>query len=150
MPDPAPPPDLLAHAAFVRRLAGHLLREGPDADDAAQETFVRALAHPTTRSGGRPWLAAVLRNVVRKGHRTEVRRGRREQAVARPERIPATDDRAMRDETLRAVTDAIGALDAPSREVVLLRHYEDLPAARDRGATGDPRRHGQESAEARP
>ena len=127
MPDPAPPPDLLAHAAFVRRLAGHLLREGPDADDAAQETFVRALAHPTTRSGGRPWLAAVLRNVVRKGHRTEVRRGPREQAVARPERVQATDDRAMRDETLRAVTDAIGALDAASREVVLLRHYEDLP-----------------------
>src|SRR6186997_934645 len=127
MPDPAPPPDLLAHATFVRRLAGYLLRDGSDADDAAQETFARALAHPTARTGGRPWLAAVLRNVVRRGHRSEVRRTRREQTVARPERVPAIDDQAIRDEILRAVTDAIGALDEPLRKVIHLRHYEDLP-----------------------
>jgi RNA polymerase sigma-70 factor (ECF subfamily) len=129
MTDDAPPPaDLLAHAGFVRRLAFHLLRDDADADDAAQETLARALARPPRAGPGvRAWLATVLRNIVRKEGRGASRRARREAAVARPEGGRAGDDAVAREEILRSVTEAVASLDAAQREVVLLRHYEDLP-----------------------
>src|SRR5262245_26204099 len=123
-------PDALAsHAGFVRRLAFALLRNDADADDAAQETLARAWERPARRPpGGRAWLATVLRNVVRRRHRDERRVTRRELVAARSERVPAADDLAARHDILRRVVDAISRLDAASREIVLLRHYEDLPA----------------------
>jgi RNA polymerase sigma-70 factor (ECF subfamily) len=123
-----PPAEVATHAAFVRRLAVHLLREGADADDASQETLARALEHPPRPGPGvHGWFATVLRNVVRRGRRDAIHRGRREQVVARPLAGASGDDAAGREEILRVVTDAIRALDLRSREVVLLRHYEDLP-----------------------
>jgi RNA polymerase sigma factor (sigma-70 family) len=129
MPDPSlPPNDLVEHAAFVRRLAFHLLHDDANADDAAQETLARAITTPPCRGPGfRSWLAAVLTNVVRRGHRQHARIERREHAAARPESTRGTADVAARDEILAAVTDAVRWLDAPHREVVLLRHYEGLP-----------------------
>src|SRR5688572_32525448 len=63
----APPPeDLLAHAGWLRRLAQSLVGAGGGADDLVQETYVAALRHPPrTDLPIRPWLAQVLRNLVR-------------------------------------------------------------------------------------
>jgi RNA polymerase sigma-70 factor (ECF subfamily) len=122
------PAEVAGHAAFVRRLAFHLLRNEADADDASQEALARTLEHPPRRRAGvRGWLTIVLRNVVRKDLRQAARRGRRERTVARQLAVASVDDTAAREEIFSVVTDAVRALDSPSREVLLLRHYEGLP-----------------------
>lgn len=71
-PAPAPPPTLDfravydAHARAVRRFLGDLLRDDAAADEATQETFVRAHARlGTLRAGDKvlPWLFGIARNV---------------------------------------------------------------------------------------
>src|SRR2546423_367695 len=51
----------------VYTLARYLLRNSADAEDAAQECYVRALRHFDTYRGPemKPWLFAILRNVCR-------------------------------------------------------------------------------------
>jgi RNA polymerase sigma-70 factor (ECF subfamily) len=120
-----PPAALVEHAAFVRRLAFHLLRNDAEADDAAQETLARS--PPRVGSGVRAWLATVLRNVVRMRARAAVRRASREARSAGEGSVRGTDDGVARAEILRAVATAVAALDPRHREVVFMRHYEDLP-----------------------
>jgi RNA polymerase sigma-70 factor, ECF subfamily len=66
-----------AHVRSVRRFLGDLLRDDAAADEATQETFVRAHARLTTLREGEkvlPWLFGIARNVfyeelrVRKRH----------------------------------------------------------------------------------
>jgi RNA polymerase sigma-70 factor, ECF subfamily len=51
----------------VYTLARYLLRNNADAEDAAQECYLRAFRHFETFRGGpiKPWLLAILRNVCR-------------------------------------------------------------------------------------
>jgi RNA polymerase sigma-70 factor, ECF subfamily len=51
----------------VFTLARYLLRNAADAEDAAQECYLRAFRHFETFRGGpiKPWLLAILRNVCR-------------------------------------------------------------------------------------
>jgi len=51
----------------VYTLARYLLRNATDAEDAAQECYLRAFRHFDTFRGGpiKPWLLAILRNVCR-------------------------------------------------------------------------------------
>src|ERR1700760_362632 len=69
---PAAPPELDfravydQHARSVRRFLGDLLRDDNSADEATQETFVRAHARlGTLREGDKvlPWLFGIARNV---------------------------------------------------------------------------------------
>ena len=55
----------LPHLNAVYTLARYLLREPADAEDAAQECYLRALRHFDTFRGDdiKPWLLAILRNV---------------------------------------------------------------------------------------
>jgi len=57
----------LPHLGDVYTLARYLLRNPADAEDAAQECYLRAFRHFDTFRGGpiRPWLLAILRNVCR-------------------------------------------------------------------------------------
>ena len=57
----------LQHLDEVYTLARYLLREPADADDAAQECYLRAFRHFDTFRGGaiKPWLLAILRNICR-------------------------------------------------------------------------------------
>src|SRR5690349_2607000 len=57
----------LPHLDDVYTLARYLLRNPADAEDAAQECFLRAFRHFETFRGGpiKPWLLAILRNVCR-------------------------------------------------------------------------------------
>ncbi len=128
-PSSSIPPDVLvAHAGFVRRIAFAILRDDADADDATQEALGRGLtAGPTEAGARRSWLGTVVRNQARRLLRRESRMAARERAVARPEATGDVVDAVVRQETLRAVVDAVGSLDEPSRTVVLLRHYDDLP-----------------------
>src|SRR3954453_5785240 len=54
------------HAPTVRRFLGDLLRDGSAADEATQETFVRAHAKLRSLEGGErlsPWLLGIPRRV---------------------------------------------------------------------------------------
>src|SRR5205809_7915238 len=57
----------LPHLDDVYTLARYLLRNSADAEDAAQECYVRALRHFDSYHGPemKPWLFAILRNVCR-------------------------------------------------------------------------------------
>src|SRR6266498_5343918 len=57
----------LPHLNDVYTLARYLLRDAADADDAAQECYLRALRYFDTfrGTGIKPWLFAILRNVCR-------------------------------------------------------------------------------------
>ena len=57
----------LPHLGAVYTLARYLLRDPSDAEDAAQECYLRAFRHFDTFRGGpaKPWLLAILRNVCR-------------------------------------------------------------------------------------
>src|ERR1700745_4141722 len=58
---------VLPHLDDVYTLARYLLRDSTDAEDAAQECYLRALRHFDTYRGPamKPWLFAILRNICR-------------------------------------------------------------------------------------
>jgi RNA polymerase sigma factor (sigma-70 family) len=136
---PLRPEVLLEHAGWVRRLAGRLLADAAAADDAAQEALVVALGGgPGDASQARPWLAAVLRNVVRHMRRATGRRDARERAVARNEAVEATDEIVARASLQRAVVDAVLALAEPYRTTVLMRFFDELPTSEIAARRSEP------------
>jgi RNA polymerase sigma-70 factor (ECF subfamily) len=110
-----------AHARAVRRFLGDLLRDDAAADEATQETFVRAHTRlETLRAGDRllPWLFGIARNVFYE----ELRARRRH---------------------LRALGDDGGpeeADDAPSPEGMLLGAEADAQLEEAMRALGEDRR----------
>ncbi|MCI0589259.1 MAG: sigma-70 family RNA polymerase sigma factor [Planctomycetes bacterium] len=128
-PDPLParPEILLANADWVRALARSLASDSAEADDLEQETWLAALDHPAPTGGRlRPWLVRVLRNLVRKRRRTDLRRKAREEASAGPS--PPGDPAALveRISIQQDVVRTVVALDEPYRSTLLLRYFEGL------------------------
>ncbi len=121
---------LLTESRWVRALAQRLASPGHDADDLVQDTWLAAMRCPPGSTADlRNWLATVLRNLVRQGHRRSSRRRRREDenSAGRPTAEPAAADLVERAATQRAVVDAVLTLDDPYRSAILLRYFEDLP-----------------------
>jgi RNA polymerase sigma factor (sigma-70 family) len=131
--------DLLRHAGWLNKLARQLARDDV-ADDVTQQTWLAALASPPDPARApRPWLARVLQNFVRQRARADSRRARHEQAVA------VDDAHGEPAETLyerialqRFIAERVMELGEPYRRVVLLRYYEDRPAAEIARLTGAP------------
>jgi RNA polymerase sigma-70 factor (ECF subfamily) len=122
--------ELLQHASWVRRLARSLVRDDAAADDLVQETWMAALRSPP-RAGDtvRPWLAEVLRNVLRAGFRSDARRARRHEAVVDKDASAAAADQLVEAvELQRELALEVLGLDEPYRSTVLLRFYEELNA----------------------
>jgi RNA polymerase sigma factor (sigma-70 family) len=121
--------DLLRHSQWLRPLAFRLLRDGDEADDAVQETYLAALRRPPAPSRDlASWLGGVLRNLCFQEVRRERRREARERRAARPEAAAATPDSLLeRAELFRQVVEAVLALDEPYRSSVLLRFFDELP-----------------------
>jgi RNA polymerase sigma factor (sigma-70 family) len=149
-----PPPassgieDLLAHAEWLRRLAGHLVR-GHDptlGDDAVQDTWVAALRAPPGRDRpAEPWLAEVLRNFVRRALRADRSRRGREARAADEDLGPLAIAAAATPELLlaraqaqRLLVELVVALEEPFRSTVLLRYFEGQSAADIARAQGVP------------
>ncbi|MCI0586836.1 MAG: sigma-70 family RNA polymerase sigma factor [Planctomycetes bacterium] len=121
------PETLLTHGDFVRALARALLDEHR-AEDVVQQTWLAALERPPRAPGRlRAWLAIVAKNFAARAARSEDRRVRREQAAARPERVPSTAEVFEREAARRRVVEAVVALAEPYRSAVLLRYFENLP-----------------------
>jgi len=126
-------PLVLAHQQAVFRLAYLLLGDADDAEDIAQETFLRAWDHlkrfDETRPL-RPWLLSISANLSRNRRRSA---GRYVSALVRafreqPKEIPLDEDSAQRTEA-NELWRAVQQLDLPDQQIVYLRYFLDLPVA---------------------
>ncbi len=127
------------HAPACLRYAARMLGDRADAEDAAQESFLRAHRALAAYDAGLPfrtWLFAILINRCRTLMGQRVRRERRVVADADALAVSfvADDGRAyeLRDE----IEWAMAALPAEQREAFLLRHVEELSYEEMSKATG--------------
>jgi len=117
------------HAPACLRFAKRMLGEMADAEDAAQESFLRAynaLRSYDTDTPFRTWLFAILVNRCRT---SLLRRARRERRVVRAEteaEHAASGDEARAFEFRDEIAWALAALPEEQREAFLLKHVEDL------------------------
>jgi len=136
---PAGPESVLAHAAWMRRLARSLVRDDADADDVAQDALVASMrSRPRDAKALPAWLATTVKNGARQLWRTESRRAARETAGARSEAQPSAAEVVARAEEHGLVVGAVLALDEPYRTTLLLRFFDDLPPRDVASRTGVP------------
>ncbi len=120
--------DLVANDAWIRALANRLVADSHAAEDVAQQVWVDALSKcPDRLPRMQAWLRTVVRNAASMRGRTEERRRRREQAVARRERVPSAAEIRERVETRHRIATAVFALEEPYRSTILQRYFEGLP-----------------------
>ena len=127
--DASPLGDILANTVWMRRLAQTLVADAAERDEVVQAVWLQALLHAPATQNLRPWLAAVLRNVVRMGFRGDARRRAREQAAIGAPPPVTPEELVDRVEIERDVASALLELGEPYRATLLLRYYEDLSAA---------------------
>ena len=122
--------DAFAEVAF--RTAYLVTGDAADAEDAAQEAFVkayRALDRFHDGSPFRPWLLRIVGNTARNRRRS---RGRRLGLLVRAHAAepivtaPSPESDLLRDERRRALLDAINALPADDRLVIGTRYFLGL------------------------
>ena len=126
----------------VRSHAMRMLRDGEDADDAAQETFVKAFRALKGFEAGRPllpWLLRICTNCCVDAMRDRRRRGddieRHEHALCDTSTDVEDDVQALADREV--VRDAISRLPDRYREIIVMRNYRhmevcEIAAALDR------------------
>lgn len=142
------------HAAAIQRTAMLEVGRAAAAADVAQAAFIvmARRPRPALRSARRqgsalPWLTKVTRYTAANWRRTEARRRRREHAAARPERVDA--DPSQGPDLAEAVTTALRGLGRRDRQLVTLRHVEELSwheVAQQTGTTPDAARMATERA----
>jgi len=129
----------LPHLGDVYTLARYLLRNPADAEDAAQECYLRAYRHFDTFRGGpiKPWLLAILRNVcraeyARRGALATVQADGMDDAaddVAETlwgEATPSPEALSLRRFDAETMQRLIAQLPDGFREVLVLREINDL------------------------
>jgi RNA polymerase sigma-70 factor (ECF subfamily) len=124
------------HAQVAFRVACVLAPSAADAEEAAQDAFVkahRALGRFRPGAPWRPWLLRIVANEARNRRRSAGRRARVEVRAAEHAPLtaaaPSTEATVLvaeRDAALRA---ALATLPAHDREVVYLRYFLDLGEA---------------------
>ena len=141
--------DARAYEVLVRRYQDLAFRTawviagGADAEDAAQEGFVKAwYALPRFRAGSpfRPWLLAIVANEARNRRRS----GRRQDDLAlrvaedRPsgDAAPSPEAAALAGEQRRLLLAAVGRLGEADRQVIACRYFLELSEAEMAAALG--------------
>ena len=134
----------------VFTFARYLMRDVTDAEDAAQECYLRALRHFDSYRGPamKPWLLAILRNVCKAEF---ARRTAQPIAAAPTEDDPSTDAlppwqepplspeaELLRHHDGATIRRLIAALPEPFREAVVLRDINDLSYRDIAEVTGVP------------
>jgi RNA polymerase sigma factor (sigma-70 family) len=128
----------LPHLDDVFTLAHYLMRNATDAEDAAQECFLRALRHFDSYRGPamKPWLLTILRNVCKaefaRRSAQPVPADDTQDALAaddpplwqEPQASPENELLRQRDDD--AMRRLIAALPAQYREAIVLRDINDL------------------------
>ena len=137
----------------IYRLARRMLGDSAEAQDATQETYLRAFRALSSFRGEaafRSWLIGIALNVCRNRRGSAAARARR-MSVALVEEDPQTGDPIEHDladprpdpeaetqgaETRRMLASALGRLAAEHREILLLREMEGLEYDEIAGALG--------------
>lgn len=131
--------DLLENLSWVRGVARAVAGES-EADDLAQDVWLRAAEHPPERSGpARAWLSRVLRNAHLQRRRTDARRREREAAAGAgmgTEASATPDEIVARAEAQRRVVNALFQLDEASREILILRYFQQWTPAQIASSLG--------------
>ncbi len=123
-----PAEQLLAHRAFVRRLALRLVSDSSTAEDLVQQAFLVALRRPPLTHGDvRPWLARVVRSLAINRHAAEAARQERELRYGHERATPAPHHPSSTAETEALLLEALRSLEPIYRDVLALRYYEGLP-----------------------
>ncbi|MFK7739570.1 MAG: RNA polymerase sigma factor [Planctomycetota bacterium] len=122
--------ELREHASALRALAADLLRSPDRAEDAVQETMLRAWRSPPRQQRGMlPWLSTVLRRVASNERRSDARRRTREATAASlatsTAGVPANPTSGAND-AIHRVTMALQSLDEPYRGVLTQRYFTGL------------------------
>ena len=131
---------LLAHRAWLAKVARVLVARSDEIDDVLQQTFTQALANPPRHATNvRAWLGTIARNVVRSDVRSRKAREARELAVEPAPPIENPHDAVERAELQRRVVNAVLALDEPYRSTLILRFFEeqDVSTIAQRTSTGE-------------
>jgi RNA polymerase sigma-70 factor (ECF subfamily) len=127
----------LPHLNDVYTLARYLLGSPADAEDAAQECYLRAYRHFETFRGGaiKPWLLAILRNVCRAEY---ARRARAADTSLEPDEAgcctatlwletqETPEATTLRRLDAQSVQRLLAALPEAFREALVLREINDL------------------------
>lgn len=131
------------HATSVFHFLCRMLGNEDDANDLAQETFVRVFQH---RASFKPdaelttWLYTIAGNLARNHHRWRSRHPNVSLDAASEETdqslgdvLPAADaspsEAAVRQERAQAVRAAVESLPEDMREAIILCEWQDLPVA---------------------
>lgn len=118
---------LLQHGAWMRALAGHLVHDAATVDDVVQDAWVAALRSPPDPARSpRPWLAQVLRNLVRSRVRHGTRRRAREEAAGAAQTAPPSAEEVLaRTQLHQGIAALMTSLEEPYRTTLLLRFHEE-------------------------
>jgi RNA polymerase sigma-70 factor (ECF subfamily) len=123
-------PLVLAHQEAVFRLAYLMLGDPDEAEDVAQETFVRAwnsLRGFDTRRPLRPWLLRIAANLANNRRRSA---GRYLAALVRGSRLerqaPSVEEESAHEMDAQQLWRAVRRLDAADQQVIYLRYFLDL------------------------
>jgi len=120
---------LLADAAWLRRLASALAGEA-DADDVVQESWIAVWRkQPESDRPLRPWLAKVARDIVGMRHRSDRRRLNREARVVDDREVEPPDAMLERVRLQRVLADLVLALAEPYRSTIVACFFEGKSAA---------------------
>lgn len=121
---------VLRHHGIVYRVAYALLRDKQDAEDVAQETFLRYWQRGSGVRSEREWLLAVARNFAL----DRLRRARGSRGLYESPADEPGDDRdpvwhAQHDELAADLRERIAALPEPQRSLVILFDVHGLDGA---------------------
>ena len=136
-------PLVLAHQEAVFRLSYLLLGDPDDAEDVAQETFLRAWNHlkrfDTTRPL-RPWLLNIASNLASNRRRSA---GRYLAALTRasrhePTSSSSTEEKSAREMDAKDLWRAVQTLSVADQQIVYLRYFLELSVAETAQALNIP------------
>ena len=127
-------PLVLAHQEAVFRLSYLLLGDPDDAEDIAQETFLRAWNHLKrfdTMRPLRPWLLSIASNLASNRRRSAGRYLSALTRAFRNEPISSTsiEEKSTRHMEASHLWKAVQTLSVPDQQIVYLRYFLDLSVA---------------------
>ena len=117
------------HLGSIYAVARRMLGSDADAEDVAQEVFMRVWTKASTWQPGRAQLTTWLHTIAINLCRDRLRRQRTISIdqVAEPEDpAPTAADGVLRREVTEVVESAIGSLPERQREALVLSHYQGL------------------------
>jgi RNA polymerase sigma-70 factor (ECF subfamily) len=122
-----------AHQQAVFRLAYLIVGDPDDAEDVAQEAFLRAWKHlqgfDATRPL-RPWLLSITSNLSSNRRRSAGRYFAALTRAFRAEPVPATiEERSSEQQEANELWKAVQKLNMQDQQIVYLRYFLDLPIA---------------------